>query len=199
MTDWDFSAPEKSELLDTEVAEISKALAGKRIAVLICGSIAAYRSPDLIRDLRRHGASIQVFASAPALEFVSELVLSWTSGNKVVKGLTADAEHLESEAKFDLTLVAPASYNSINKFATGIADEIVPLFFSSALGRMEAGEEKIAIAPCMNGQMHNSILVENMKKLANLGVHFIKPRQEDGKNKLPEVTDLVEGVLKLLK
>ena len=47
MTDWDFTAPAKSELLDTEVAEVSKALAGKRIALLVCASIAAYRAPDL--------------------------------------------------------------------------------------------------------------------------------------------------------
>ena len=198
MQDWDFSAPPLSDLNDHDVEAVSQKLAGKSIALLICGSIAAYRSPDLIRELRRHGASVQVFASKPALLLVSELVLSWTSGNKVVKGLSADAEHLESDATYDLVLVAPASYNSINKFACGIADDIIPLAFSSALGRLERGDGQIAIAPCMNGQMHNSILVDNMKRLASLGVQFIAPRQEDGKNKLPEIPSLITDVLNLL-
>ena len=49
----------------------------------------------------------------------------------------------------------------------------------------------------MNGIMHNSILTESMKKLYSLGVSFIKPRQEDGKNKLPEISEIVDKCIEL--
>lgn len=199
MINWDFSAPELSTLKDNDVSAISQSLAGKNIALLICGSIAAYRAPDIVRILRKHGATVQVYASRSALSFVSANSLEWSSGNKVISDLSADAEHLEGKFDFDLFMMAPATYNSINKMAQGIADDVIPLVMAVAAGLLERGKTKVAIAPCMNGVMHNSILVENMKKLANIGVQFITPLQEDGKNKLPEIADLVAATEDILK
>ena len=76
---WDFMPPPSSDLQDREVARRSSRLSNKRIALILSGSIAAYRSPDLIRDLRREGAEVQVFATADALRYVAQETLEWTS------------------------------------------------------------------------------------------------------------------------
>ncbi|WDE96652.1 flavoprotein [Lentisphaera profundi] len=198
MSEWNFSAPTLSNLSDHAVSPHSKALAKKKIALFISGSIAAYRCPDLIRELRKHGAEVQVFASESSLNFVSEVSLHWTSTNPVIKSLSADAEHLESDYPFDLFLIAPASYNSINKMATGIADSALSTASACALGCLEHKGTPILIAPCMNGIMHNQILVESMKKLHSMGVQFIQPRQEDGKNKLPDIAIITTQCIKAL-
>ncbi|NQZ57537.1 MAG: phosphopantothenoylcysteine decarboxylase, partial [Lentisphaeraceae bacterium] len=119
---WDLTPPPASNLHDQDVTYQSDKLQNVNIALLICGSIAAYDTPNLIRELRRHGASIQAFASSAALNFVTPMALEWTSGKPAISNLTADAEHLGGNKEFDIFLVAPASYNTINKFALGIAD-----------------------------------------------------------------------------
>ena len=193
---WDLTAPAESKLKDQDVNTLSQALAGKRICLLICGSIAAYKAPDIIRTLRRHSATVFPVASNSALQFVTSMALEWTSGNKAVTSLTTDTEHLGSDTSFDIYLLAPATYNTINKAATGIADSTVSITLSSSLGLLESGKCRVLMAPCMHGSMHNSILTESMKKLQLMGVEFIKPKQEDGKNKLPEPEDLVNAVIK---
>ncbi|MCM8532754.1 MAG: hypothetical protein NE330_16420 [Lentisphaeraceae bacterium] len=196
---WDFQKPEKNNSIDQAVSLKSNALLGKNVCLGICGSIAAYKAPDIIRELRKHGASVTAFASQAALNFVTEMALEWTSTNKPVTSLSADAEHLGGDQKFDIYLYAPASYSSINKMASGIADTPVTISFSSALGELEDNYCQIFIAPCMHGTMHNSILNESMKKLNQLGISFMQPRQEDGKNKLPEANEIVENIINSLK
>ena len=195
---WNLQAPNESSLKDKDVQTDSLELTGKNICLLICGSIAAYKGPDIIRELRKKGASVTAVASKSALDFVTPMALEWTSDNKVISCLTADAEHLGGEKVFDIYILAPATYNTINKFAAGIADSPVSVTLSSALGNLESGKSKIFIAPCMHGTMHNSILTASMKKLQSLGVHILKPRQEDGKNKLPEPADLVNSIIQCI-
>ncbi len=198
MQDWDLSSPPTSEKQDHDVQIVSHALAKKKIALFISGSIAAYRCPDLIRELRKNGASVKVFASKSALNFVSSMSLEWTSLSPVVSCLTADAEHLENNFDFDLFLAAPATYNSINKLAQGIADNALSTALACALGRSEQSHTPFLISPCMNGIMHNSILIESMKSLNSRGIQFLKPRQEDGKNKLPESAVIIDACIKSL-
>ncbi|MCM8534503.1 MAG: hypothetical protein NE334_01060 [Lentisphaeraceae bacterium] len=196
---WNFQKPKKHDSTDQAVSLKSTALKGKNVCLGICGSIAAYKAPDIIRELRKHGATVTAFASPAALNFVTEMALEWTSTNKPVTSLSADAEHLGGDKSFDIYLYAPASYSSINKMATGIADTPVTISFSSALGQLEEQSCKVFVAPCMHGTMHNTILNESMKKLAQLGVSFMQPRQEDGKNKLPEPDEIVENIIQSLK
>ena len=189
---WDLTPPPMSNLHDQGVSLTSDKLKDKNIALLICGSIAAYDTPNLIRELRRHGASVQPFASSAALDFVTPMALEWTSGKAAICSLTSDAEHLGGNTEFDIYLIAPASYNTINKFAQGIADSAITVTLASALGLMEQGKADIFISPCMHGSMHNNILIENMQKLQNFGVTIFPPRQEDGKNKLPAAAELAQ-------
>ena len=195
---WDLQAPDPSSIKDGEVKKISKELEGKNICLLLSGSIAAYKGPDIVRELRKKSANVTVAASESALNFVTPMALEWTSGNKPIINLTADAEHLGGDKEFDLYLLAPGSYNTINKFASGYADSPLLVILSSALGQLESGKAKIFICPCMHGSMHNSILTESMKRLQSLGVNIIEPRQEDGKNKLPEPEELVKSVIKCI-
>lgn len=183
--DWDLSPPASAPLGDHDVAPRSAHLAGHRIALLVCGGIAAMKTPLVARLLRARGAEVVAFASDDALPFVGAQALEWATCNPLVTRLTWRSEHLSDSAPFSAYLVAPATYNTIGKFAAGIADTLITATLASALGRLEQGRTKVLVAPTMHGSMHTSILVENCTKLADLGVAFITPRDDYGKHNLP--------------
>ena len=85
------------------------------------------------------------------------------------------------------------------KALSTIGVSAVTLAFSTALGQLEKSRAQIFISPCMHGNMHNSILQNSMQKLQELGITLLKPRQEDGKNKLPEPQEIVTTIIKELK
>lgn len=188
--DWDYSAPTPSDMGDHDVPPASDRLAGKRVALLVTGGIAAMKTPQIARALRRHGADVTAFASADALRYVAREALEWACLGQVVDGLTWRAEHLSDGAPFDAYLVAPATHNTIAKMAQGIGDTLVTSALISALGRMEQGRTQVLVAPTMHGSMHNAQLVDNAKRLAAQGVQFIAPRDAYGKHNLPD-TDVI--------
>jgi phosphopantothenoylcysteine decarboxylase/phosphopantothenate--cysteine ligase len=188
--DWDFSAPTPSDMGDHDVPPASTRLAGKRVALLVTGGIAAMKTPQIARGLRRHGADVTAFVSTDALRYVAREALEWACLGQVVDGLTWRAEHLSDGAPFDAYLVAPATHNTIAKMAMGIGDTLVTSALISALGRMEQGRCQVLVAPTMHGSMHNAQLVDNSKRLAAQGVHFIAPRDAYGKHNLPD-TDVI--------
>ncbi|MBF0287952.1 MAG: bifunctional phosphopantothenoylcysteine decarboxylase/phosphopantothenate--cysteine ligase CoaBC [SAR324 cluster bacterium] len=194
--DWDFSPPPLSELKDHDVAEMGTRLKNRRIALLITGSIAAYRTPDLIRELRREGADVVVFISEGGRRYVAEQTLQWCSLNSVITGFSAEAEHLSDTAPFDVYLIAPATYNTINAIALGTADNVITSTLASGLGKMERKQAVVLIAPAMHGSMHNSILNDSLKKLHTMGVHIIPPRQENGKNNLASNEKIVADTIR---
>ena len=186
MTNWDFQPPPESELSDRAIALESTHLLGKRIALLITGSIAAMKAPLIARTLRRQGADVVAFISDEGLRYTTIEALEWSTTNPVVTKLTAKAEHLSDEDPFSAYVVAPATYNTINKMSLGIADSVITSALGSAIGRMERGQTKILVAPTMHGSLHNSILTESLQRLENLGVTIIPPQVANGKNNLPE-------------
>ena len=186
MNDWDFQPPPESELSDRQVALESTHLKNKRVALLVTGSIAAIKAPLIARTLRRQGADVVAFASPEALRYTTVEALSWSTTNSVVTKLTANAEHLSDNNPFTAYIVAPATYNTINKTALGIADNTITSTLGSAIGRMEQGKTKVLIAPTMHGSLHNSILTRSLQKLARMGVRIIPPKVANGKNNLPE-------------
>ena len=192
--DWDFSAPTPSDMGDHDVPPASGRLAGKRVALLVTGGIAAMKTPQIARGLRRHGADVVAFASADALRYVAREALEWACLGQVVDGLTWRAEHLSDDAPFDAYLVAPATHNTIAKMAAGIGDTLVTSALISALGRMEQGRARVLVAPTMHGSMHNTQLVGNSRKLAAQGVQFIAPRNAYGKHNLPDTAVLCTAV-----
>lgn len=198
MSDWDFRPPAPSELGDREVPRDSDHLAGRRVALLVTGGIAAMRAPMIARALRRRGADVVAFASEEGLRYVTRETLEWSTVHRVVTRLTAEAEHLSDAAPFDAYLVAPATYNTLNKLALGIADGVVTSALASALGRLEAGRTKVLVVPTMHGSLHNAILTESLRRLASLGVRVVPPRPGYGKHNIPGEEVLVAEVCRAI-
>lgn len=194
MQDWDFSPPSPSTLGDHDVPQEGRHLRGRRVALLVTGGIAAIKAPFIARALRRQGADVVAFTSSEALRYVAEEALQWSTTHAVVTRLTPAAEHLSDDAPFDAYLVAPATYNTINKMRAGVADTVVTATLGSALGRMEEGRTRVLLAPTMHGSLHTSILTESLKALDAMGVRIIPPRDDYGKHNIPEEERLVAEV-----
>ena len=198
MRDWDFSPPPLSDLGDREVPREGDHLAGRRVALLVTGGIAAIKTPFIARALRRQGAEVTAFSSEEGLRYVTAEALEWSTARPVVTRLTAAAEHLSDERPFDAYLVAPATYNTLNKIAAGIADGVVTSAVASALGRLERGDTRVLVAPTMHGSLHNPILTASLERLAALGVRVIPPREDYGKHNIPDEPVLVAEVCRAL-
>lgn len=174
-----------AQIGDREVAVISNALAGQKILLVVTGSIAAHKSPGLVRTLRRHGAEVDVRMTEKASDFIGSLSLSWAASNGRVfagNGLSGEVEHL---ANYTTYVVAPATYDFINGMAQGRADTPALATMATALGRVEKGEAKMLVLPCMNGDMVNSILKRSFSTLQEIGVGFIQPDTSNGKLEFP--------------
>lgn len=195
---YDLGPPKSVAIGDHAVDLRGDALAGKRVAVLLCGGIAAFKGPSLLRALRREGAETTAFISEEAHRYVAADALSWAADRPVVTALSPRAEHLSDSAPFDAYLLAPATYNSINKLAAGVADSLVTTTLASALGRMERGDAAVLMAPTMHGSMHNSILQGSLVRLAAMGVQVVPPRDALGKDNLPTEEALVAAVCRAL-
>ena len=129
-------------------------LSGKHILVGISGGIAAYKTPELIRLLKKAGADVQVTTTKHALEFVTTLTLQTVSGHKVYSDVFAainehSTEHISLPDWADLMLIAPATANILGKMAHGIADDALTTTFA-------AMRKPVVIAPAMNDKMYQS-------------------------------------------
>ncbi|MEB3255800.1 MAG: phosphopantothenoylcysteine decarboxylase [Synechococcaceae cyanobacterium] len=195
---WDFSPPRSQPIGDHDVSLQSRHLAGRRIALLVSGGIAALRSPDLARALRSRGAEVTAFCTEEALHYVGRQALEWATCRPVVSQLTWRAEHLSDAHPFDAWLLAPATYNTIGKLAAGIADTVVTAALASALGRLAQGRTAVLVAPTMHGSLHNPMLERNCRQLAALGVQLVPPRDAYGKHNLPAQEVLVAAVCRAL-
>ena len=134
MRDWEPVPPPPSELGDHDVPLEGRQLEGRRIALMITGGIAAMKAPLLARALRKRGAEVTAFLSEEGERYVTAETLEWSTLHPVVMRLTPAAEHLSDERPFDAYLVAPATYNTLNKMAAGVADGAVTASLASALG-----------------------------------------------------------------
>ena len=198
MRRYDLGPPKTQDIGDRAVDLHGTQLQGRSIALLVCGGIAAMKAPMIARALRRRGASVTAFVSKEAHRYVAIDALAWATNRPVVERLSPQAEHLSDTAPFDAYLVAPATYNTINKLAVGTADGLLTSTLASALGRMERGEAKVLIAPTMHGTMHNSILTASLRKLQDMGVRVVPPRDALGKDNLPEDSVLVAELCRAL-
>ena len=187
---WEPQAPSESALADHDVPQTSTILAGRKIALLISGGIAAFKAPQLARSLRKHGAKVTAFVSQEALRYVTEAALAWSTDQAVITRLSPRAEHLGDGLHYDAYLLAPATYNTLNKFRYGIADSLISTVLAAALGKSEQGQSKILVAPTMHGSMHTSILEESLLHLQSLGVVVLPPRNAYGKHNLPDEEEI---------
>ena len=188
--DWPLGEPLAG---DRAVAQDGDSLGGRRVALMVTGGIAACRAPMLARALRKHGAEVVPLLTPSAARFVTATALSWCSANDAITTLDERAQHVEL-GTIDAYLVAPATYSTIGKLASGIADNAVTTTLASALGHLESGRSAVLLAPAMHGSMVNAVLRRNLAICDDLGCVVIPPRGEDGKAKLPDDPVLVAAV-----
>lgn len=180
--------------MEKDVTRFAGSLKGKTVVLAVTASISIYRIPDMIRDLRREGATVKVGMSREAAELISPEVMKWASENDVVTKVSGNVEHINEfidDPKDTMLLVCPASYNFIGKASSGISDDVPSLFFSFALGN----GNPVVIAPVMHeGMMVNPVNRMNLEKLKSLGVSIVPPVMEAMKAKISEsdkITDYV--------
>lgn len=124
-------------------------VAGKKILLGISGSIAAYKTPMLVRHLIRGGAEIKVIMTPAAQDFVSTLTLATLSKNEVLINLFDEAtwsNHVQLGRWADVMLVAPLSCNTLSKMATGACDNLLMATYLSATC-------PVVVAPAMDEDM----------------------------------------------
>lgn len=171
---------------------------GKKVVLCITGSVSAYKSVDIARELIRHGAEVQAVMTDAAQKIIHPNLVEWATGKKVITELTGRIEHVlftTGEGRADVILVAPATANTISKIASGIDDTPVTSFVSSALG----SGTPILVAPAMHETMLNHIIIqENIRRLKNCGITIIDPIMEEGKAKLADEETIVEEVISTL-
>lgn len=144
-------------------------LANKRILLGITGSVAAYKSADLVRRLREIGANVRVVMTANAKRFITPLTMQAVSGYPVhdeLFDLQAEAAmgHIELARWAELILVAPASADLMARLAYGHADDLLTTLCL-------ASKAPVVLAPAMNQAMYTHVLTqENKRRLKEHGV-----------------------------
>ena len=169
------------------------ALRGKRVVHCVTSSVALVKAPEITREMLRFGAEVNVVMSPESKNLIHPNLMEWASGNSVVSSLTGKLEHVALGEGSDLILVCPATANVISKIACGIADDPVTSVLSTAMG----STKPIVIVPAMHESMfENPILVENIRKLEDLGVIFVNPRIEEGKAKIADTNMILFTVVR---
>ena len=149
-------------------------LQGKKILLGVTGSIAAYKSAMLIRELVKQGAEVKVIMTPLAKEFITPLTLATLSRNPILVDFFNPENgdwnsHVELGIWADAYLIAPATANTIAKMAYGIADNLLLTTYLSS-------RAPVFVAPAMDLDMFaHATTQENIKKLEEKGCHLIYP------------------------
>jgi phosphopantothenoylcysteine decarboxylase/phosphopantothenate--cysteine ligase len=172
---------------------------GKRILLVIGGGIAAYKSLELIREIRKRGGTVRCILTKAGEQFVTPLSVSSLSGDKVygdLFSLTDEAEmgHIELSRAADLVVVAPATADLMAKAANGLANDLA----STAL---LATDKPVLFAPAMNVRMWLHPAVQrNVDALRRDGALFVGPDEgemacgEFGPGRMAEPARIADAV-----
>lgn len=148
----------------------------KRILLIISGGIAAYKTLDLIRLVKKSGGDVRCVLTKGGAQFVTPLSVSSLSEHKVygdLWSLTDEAEmgHIRLSRECDIVLVCPATADLMAKMAHGHADDL-------ASTTLLASNKPIMIVPAMNPEMwHAAATQDNLKLLQSRGVHIVGPNE----------------------
>ncbi len=174
-------------------------LGGKKIALLVSSSVASFKTPEIARELMRHGADVYIVTTPSSEKMVGADLLEWATGNPVVTKLTGKLEHIalagNSQTHVDLVLIAPATANTIGKLASGIDDTPVTTVAATAVG----SKIPVLIAPAMHEPLYDHPIVQqNIARLEEIGVQFIQPEVVEGKAKIAGTEQVVRSVISRL-
>jgi len=171
----------------------------KKILLIICGGISAYKSLEVIRLLKKRGAVVKTILTKSAKEFVTLLSVTSLSQDKVYDDLfnienEAGMDHISLSRWSDLILVAPATANTISKLSVGSSDDLASTV-------MLASDKDIFLAPAMNVRMwEHPSTKENLNKLKKYGYKIIGPEIGDmacgefGEGKMTEPNEIIKQI-----
>ena len=176
-----------------------KNLTGKKILLIICGGISAYKSLELIRLFKKQGSEIKTILTKSAKEFVTPLSVASLTQEKVYDDLfnaenEAEMDHISLSRWADLILVAPATANTISKLSAGSSDDLASTVIL-------ASDKDIFLTPAMNVRMwEHPSTKENLNKLKSYGYKVIGPEIGDmacgefGEGKMTEPKDIIQVI-----
>jgi len=174
-------------------------LHGKRVLLIISGGIAAYKSLELIRLLRKSGLTVRCILTKGGAQFITPLSVSALTENKVFTdlfSLTDEAEmgHISLSRETDLLLVAPASADILAKMAQGLADDLASTVIL-------ATDKPVLVAPAMNVRMwQHKATQENISTILRRGVLIVGPDEgnmacgEFGPGRLADPEEILRSV-----
>lgn len=170
-------------------------LEGKKIILAVTGSIAAYKTPELVRQLIKAGAEVRVIITSSAGAFVSPLSLETVSKHPVYSSISDGSQwnnHVELGRWADVMLVAPCSANTMAKLARGLCDNLVCAVYLSAAC-------PVLVAPAMDEDMWlHPATKRNLEKLRFYGNTIISPVHGElasglvGEGRMAEPHDIVQ-------
>jgi len=171
----------------------------KKILLIICGGISAYKSLELIRFLKKKGAMVKTILTKNAKQFVTPLSVASLSQEKVYDDLfdpnnESEMDHISLSRWSDVVLVAPATANTISKLSTGSSDDLASTVIL-------ASNKDIFLTPSMNVRMwEHPSTKENLKKLKKFGYKIIGPEVGDmacgefGEGKMTEPNQIIREI-----
>ena len=174
-------------------------LLNKKILLIICGGISAYKSLEIIRGLRKNNAQVKTILTKSAKEFVTPLSITSLSQEKVYDDLfsvenESEMDHISLSRWADLILVAPITANTISKLSSGSSDDLASTVIL-------ASDKEIYLAPAMNVRMwEHPSTKKNINKLKNYGYKIIGPEIGDmacgefGKGKMSEPNEILKQI-----
>ena len=171
----------------------------KKILLIICGGISAYKSLELIRLLKKKGTKVKTILTKSAKEFITPLSVASLSQEKVYDDLfnpenEAEMDHISLSRWADLIVVAPATANTISKLSAGSSDDLASTVIL-------ASDKNIFLTPAMNVRMwEHPSTKENLKKLKYYGYEIIGPEVGDmacgefGEGKMTEPKEILQKI-----
>ena len=183
--------------------ELPDSTRNNRVALGVCGGIAAYKAAEVLRGLQRSGCSVRVAMTRRACEFVQPLTFRALSGSHVIVDDYAPDNpdpiaHITFSQSVDLLIVAPATANILAKFANGIADDFLTSTYLACTS-------PVLVAPAMNTSMwQHAATQRNLTQLRADGVHIVEPDAGEmacgtiGPGRLSEPDRIVAAALEIL-
>jgi phosphopantothenoylcysteine decarboxylase/phosphopantothenate--cysteine ligase len=174
-------------------------LKGKSILLGITGSVAAYKAIDLIKGLKDEGASVSVIMTGASRHFITPMSIEIAAnpGPVVCDMFETRLAHIDRPRNADLFIIAPATANTIGKYASGIADNLLNAALLAFNG-------PVIIAPAMNWRMwQNPIVQKNMQQLTSTGVITVDPETgalacgEEGQGRMAGIEKIIEAAQKV--
>jgi phosphopantothenoylcysteine decarboxylase/phosphopantothenate--cysteine ligase len=178
---------------------LRSSLRSKRVLLGICGSVAAYKSIDLIRRLRDEEASVTAVMTDASFNFIPRLSVELAAGTKAHQSLFGHPmAHIELPREADVMVVAPATANSIGKFAAGMADDLLGACYLAYRG-------PLVLAPAMNWSMYeHPVFQENLRRLTSLGATEVPPERgalacgEEGTGRMASTAAVIDAIRSVL-